>query len=117
MKHELTPKKVWNTSLILRWSCALGRREEYNGAAVIEWRPLDAFIINAGVRYISYEATDFYIENRIKTGNSDDVGLKEYKKDGYRLAFQTIETYAPEEIAQNVANAEHEVRATFTKRT
>ncbi|WP_447469207.1 TonB-dependent receptor [Vibrio harveyi] len=117
MKHELTPKEGLEYLIdFYGGPVRSGEREEYNGAAVIEWRPLDAFIINAGVRYISYEATDFYIENRIKTGNSNDVGLKEYKKDGYRLAFQTIETYAPEEIAQNVANAEHEVRATFTKK-
>ncbi|MEF1230705.1 TonB-dependent receptor, partial [Vibrio fortis] len=56
---------------------------------------------------------DYYIEHQVNSG--DISPLKEYKKDGYQLTYQTLETYAPEEIAQNVANAEHEVRVTFTQ--
>lgn len=70
-------------------------------------------MLDSGVRYISYNATDYYIEHQVNSG--DISPLKEYKKDGYQLTYQTLEAYAPEEIAQNVANAEHEVRVNFTQ--
>ncbi|MFS1420594.1 TonB-dependent receptor domain-containing protein [Vibrio splendidus] len=113
-KHELMPKEGLEYMInFYQGAVRAGEREEYNGSAKVEWRPLDSLILNAGVRYISYNSTDYYIENRVNAG--DISSLKEYKKDGYHLSYQTLENYAAEEIAQNVANAEHEVRVTFSK--
>ena len=112
--HELMPKEGLAYMIdFYGGAVRAGEREEYNGSAKVEWRPLESLILNAGVRYISYNATDYYIEHQVNSGNIKS--LKEYKTDGYHLSYQTVENYAVEEIAQNVANAEHEVRVTFTK--
>ncbi len=78
-KHELMPKEGLEYMInFYQGAVRAGEREEYNGSAKVEWRPLDSLILNAGVRYISYNSTDYYIENRVNAG--DISSLKEYKK-------------------------------------
>lgn len=114
MMHELNPKEgLANLIDFYGGAVRAGEREEYNGAVKIEWRPHDSIVLDSGVRYISYNATDYYIEHQVNSGDINP--LKEYKKDGYQLTYQTLEAYAPEEIAQNIANAKHEVRVNFTQ--
>ncbi|MDN3685894.1 hypothetical protein QW180_29545 [Vibrio sinaloensis] len=91
-----------------------GQRDEYNGSAKLEWRATDSIIFDAGVRFISYTAEDYYIENRLNAGELNT--LKELRVQGYDVTYQTREEFAPEEITQNIANAEHEVRVSFTKK-
>ncbi|NRA85528.1 MAG: TonB-dependent receptor, partial [Gammaproteobacteria bacterium] len=112
--HELVPKEGLQEMIeFYGGAVRAGEREEYNGAVTMEWRPRDFLIINAGVRYGSYKAIDSYIKNRVDAG--DLKMLSESRGLGYRLRFQTNETYVEEEIEQNVANAEHSVRSTFTR--
>ncbi|UAB70355.1 TonB-dependent receptor [Vibrio sp. SCSIO 43132] len=112
--HKLVPKEDLQY-LIDFYGGAVrsGEREEYTGAAKLEWRASDSWIFNAGLRYGKYKAEDHYIKNRVNAG--DKESLREYKTQGYRLTYQTKELYEPEEIAQRVANAEHEVRTSFTR--
>lgn len=113
-KHELAPKEGLQYMIdYYGGAVRAGEREEYNGAVTMEWRPLDFMIVNAGVRYIYYKSIDNYIKNRVEAG--DMQSLREYRDLGYSLSYQTQERYAEEEITQNVANAEHGVRSTFTR--
>ncbi|MBW3695039.1 TonB-dependent receptor [Vibrio sp. T187] len=113
-KHELAPKEGLDYMIDLYGGAVrAGEREEYNGAVTMEWRPLQSIIFNAGVRYTQYQAEDHYIKNRLDAGDTNS--LRTLRKQGYRLTYQSIENYADVEIAQNVANAEHDVRANFTQ--
>ncbi|MDN3681210.1 TonB-dependent receptor [Vibrio tapetis subsp. quintayensis] len=113
-QHKLAPKEGLQYMIDLyEGPVRAGEREEYNGAITMEWRPLESVIFNAGVRYSQYQSEDHYIKNRLDAG--DTKSLETLQRDGYTLRYQTIETFAAEEIAQNVANAEQGVRATFTK--
>lgn len=90
-----------------------GERQEFNGVANMQWRLYDTFIFDAGLRYTWYETQDYYIENRIETGNTED--LKQTAVTGYTLTYETVSDYSDEEIAQNIANAEIDVRLSFDK--
>jgi len=113
-QHKLAPKEGLQYMMDLYdGPVRAGEREEYNGAITMEWRPLESVIFNAGVRYSQYQSEDHYIKNRLDAG--DTKSLETLQSDGYNLTYQTIETFADEEIAQNVANAEQAIRSTFTK--
>lgn len=112
-RHELAPKQGLDYMIdYYGGAVRTGQRDEYNGSAKIEWRATDSLIFGAGIRFISYTAEDYYIENRVNAG--DLASLREVRIEGYDISYQTHEEYAPEEIAQNIANAEHNVRVTFT---
>ncbi|WP_104398620.1 TonB-dependent receptor [Vibrio penaeicida] len=112
--HKLVPKEGLQHMIdFYGGAVRSGEREEYNGAAKLEWRANDSWIFNAGLRYGKYKSIDHYIKNRVEAG--DKESLREYKTEGYRLTYQTKEIYDPAEMAQKVANAEHEVRTTFTR--
>ncbi|MFB9214137.1 TonB-dependent receptor domain-containing protein [Vibrio sinaloensis] len=113
-RHELMPKQGLDYMIdYYDGPVRAGQRDEYNGSAKLEWRATDSIIFDAGVRFISYTAEDYYIENRLNAGELNT--LKELRVQGYDVTYQTREEFAPEEITQNIANAEHEVRVSFTK--
>ncbi|EGU60795.1 TonB-dependent receptor [Vibrio nigripulchritudo ATCC 27043] len=113
--HTVEPKQGMKY-LVDKYNATVraGERTEFNGAAKVEWRASDSLIFNAGLRYGKYESEDHYLKYRIES-KSDKRKLGEYITEGYLLTYQTREVYEPEEIAQRVANTEHDVRITFTR--